>query len=191
MDSVNNEGIENGTGFRMTVNYNKKYGDFFNPYEEISITVESKNVDLNMFYVKSISFDNNDLVLSKDDAINRALEEDKKIQMGEIESTDAKLMIVKMNADAYDRINDKEKYYKSKEANIPNESINYYSVEDKVRKAWVVVINYVDNPEFDEREKFVKGKYSYFVDATTGEIIGGHVGNYIYTADLLGYTLQK
>ena len=43
----------------------------------------------------------------------------------------------------------------------------FYKVEDRVRKVWEVTITY-DHYEFDYPERYV-----YFVDATTGEIIGG------------------
>ena len=63
----------------------------------------------------------------------------------------------------------------------PNEERNYYNVEDRIRNAWVVVITYEDN--FDSvTERYTEGKYSYFVDCTTGEIIGG---------DSMDYTLSN
>lgn len=183
IQSVNNEGTDTGAGFRMTVTYNKKYGDVYNPYEYISITLESKNMELDMFRVGNIPFDNNQVVITENEAINIALKEDEKIETNKVESTKAKLMIVKMNADAYDRINDKDKYYEAMQTpNYPNEERNYYKVDDKIRKAWVVVLNYEDNYGEDIVKRYTEGSYSYFVDATTGEIIGGHTLDYIYSA---------
>lgn len=183
IQSVNNEGTDTGAGFRMTVTYNKKYGDVYNPYEYISITLESKNMELDMFRIGNIPFDNNQVVITEDEAINIALKEDEKIETNKVESTKAKLMIVKMNADAYDRINDKDKYYEAMQTpNYPNEERNYYKVDDKIRKAWVVVLNYEDNYGEDIVKRYTEGSYSYFVDATTGEIIGGHTLDYIYSA---------
>ena len=183
IQSVNNEGTDTGAGFRMTVTYNKKYGDVYNPYEYISITLESKNMELAMFRVGNIPFDNNQVVITENEAINIALKEDEKIETNKVESTKAKLMIVKMNADAYDRINDKDKYYEAMQTpNYPNEERNYYKVDDKIRKAWVVVLNYEDNYGEDIVKRYTEGSYSYFVDATTGEIIGGHTLDYIYSA---------
>ena len=182
IQSVNNEGTDTGAGFRMTVTYNKKYGDVYNPYEYISITLESKNMELAMFRVGNIPFDNNQVVITENEAINIALKEDEKIETNKVESTKAKLMIVKMNADAYDRINDKDKYYEAMQTpNYPNEERNYYKVDDKIRKAWVVVLNYEDNYGEDIVKRYTEGSYSYFVDATTGEIIGGHTLDYIYS----------
>ena len=183
--SVNNEGTGVGPGFRMTVIYNKKYGDVYNPYEYIVITLESKNMSLAMFRVENIPFDNNEVCISESDAINIALKEDEKIDMPKVESTKAELMVVKMNADAYDRINNKEKYYEAMQTpNYPTEERNFYKVDDKVRRAWVVVIKYENNFGEDIAKRYTEGSYSYFVDATTGEIIGGHVLDYIYSANL-------
>lgn len=56
-----------------------------------------------------------------------------------------------------------------------------------IRKAWVVVITYEDNYGDDIVKRYTEGKYSYFVDATTGEIIGGHTLDYIYSASRLWY----
>lgn len=183
VQSVNNEGNDKGPGFRMTVTYNKKYGDVYNPYEYISITLESKNMEMDMFRVDNIPFDNNEVVITENEAVNIALKEDEKIETNKVESTKAKLMVVKMNADAYNRIKDKDKYYEAMQTpNYPIEERNYYNVDDRVRKAWVVVINYEDNYNGDIVKRYTEGKYSYFVDATTGEIIGGHTLDYIYSA---------
>lgn len=182
IQSVNNEGTNTGAGFRMTVTYNKKYGDVYNPYEYISITLESKNMELVIFRVGNIPFDNNETVITEDEAIQIALNEDKKIETNKIASTKAKKMIVKMNADAYDRINNKEKYYAAMQTpEFPIEERNYYNVENKIRNAWVVVITYEDNYNGDITKRYTEGKYSYFVDATTGEIIGGQSMDYTYS----------
>ena len=181
VQSVNNEGKDTGSGFRMTVTYNKKYGEIYNPYEYVAITVESKNMNLAMFRVENTPFDNNEVTITEQEAIDIALKEDEKIETNTVASTKVKLMVVKMNADAYDRINDTEKHYEAMQTpNYPIEERNYYKIDNKVRKAWVVVLNYEDN--FDNVVKrYTEGAYSYFIDATTGEIIGGHTMDYIYS----------
>lgn len=181
VQSVNNEGRDTGSGFRMTVTYNKKYGEIYNPYEYVAITVESKNMNLAMFRVENTPFDNNEVTITEQEAINIALKEDEKIKTNKVASTKVKLMVVKMNADAYDRINDTKKHYEAMQTpNYPIEERNYYKIDDKVRKAWVVVLNYEDNFD-DVVKRYTEGAYSYFVDATTGEIIGGHAMDYIYS----------
>lgn len=51
-------------------------------------------------------------------------------------------------------------------------------MEERVRNAWVVVLTYEDNYNGDIVKRYTEGKYSYFVDCTTGEIIGGDAMDY-------------
>ena len=175
----NNKGTGKDSGYKIDITYNKKYGDIYNPYEMISISVESKNKNFDSFTVKNEPFDNNEIIVTKDEAIQIALEEDKKIKTNKVVETKAERRIVKMNSDAYERINNKEKYYNAMQTvDYPNEEKNYYNVEDKIRNAWVVVLTYQDN--FNNiAERYTEGKYSYFIDCTTGEIIGGDSMDYI------------
>lgn len=170
--SNNNEGSGKGPGFKIDITYNKKYGDTYNPYESIFIDIESKYKDFDLISVENIPFDNNEIVITEDEATKIVLEEDKKIKTNEIIKTEAKKMVVKMNANAYDRIYHTEEYYKSRESSDYPQ--NLYKIEDKVRNAWVVVITY------KSKDKYWKESYSYFVDCTTGEIIGGSRDDYIW-----------
>lgn len=180
--SNNKEGSGKGPGFKIDITYNKKYGEVYNPYESISIGIESKNKNLHYFRVENIPFDNNETIITKDQALQIALNEDKKIETNKIVETKAKKMIVKINANAYERINNKDKYYEAMQTiNYPNEERNYYNVEDKVRNAWVVVITYEDTYDNDIVKRYTEGQYSYFVDCTTGEIIGGYTMDYTYS----------
>ena len=177
--SNNKDGNDKEPGFKIDIDYCKKYGDLENYYERISVAIESKNKDIDYFRVVNIPFDNNELVVTEEEAKNIALDEDKKIDTYNVERIETKLMIVKMNADAYNRINNEEKYYEEiQTANYPAEDRNYYKVDDKIRKAWVVVLYYEDKFN-DVRRRYTEGIYTYFVDATTGEIIGGHPYDYI------------
>lgn len=175
----NKEGTGKDKGYKIDITYNKIYGETYNPYESICIGIESKNKELAYFRVKNIPFDNNKINVTKEEAIRIALEEDKKIKTNKIVDTKVKQMIVKMNADAYDRIHNYEEYYKSMQTQgYSIEDKNYYYIKDKIRNAWVVVIIYEDN--FNNAVKrYTEGKYSYFIDCTTGEIIGGHSMDYI------------
>ena len=75
----NNRGSGTDSGYKIDITYNKKYGDIYNPYEMISISVESKNKNFDSFTVENKPFDNNEIIVTKDEAIQIALEEDKKI----------------------------------------------------------------------------------------------------------------
>ena len=61
--SVNNEGIQTGSGFRMTVIYNQKYGDVYNPYERYRYYSGIKNMELELFSVENTPFDNNEVTI--------------------------------------------------------------------------------------------------------------------------------
>lgn len=180
--SNNKKGSGKGKGYRIFVTYEKKYGEIYNPYEMIHIIIESKNKDMDSLTVQNIPFDNNETVISEERAIQIALEEDKNIETNKVVQTKAKKMVVQMNADAYDRKKDKNKHYEEMQTvNYKTEERNYYNVEDKIRNAWVVVITYEDNFGNDVVKRYTEGEYSYFVDCTTGEIIGGATMDYIYS----------
>lgn len=181
--SYNSYGDETAeTGYKFDVNYNKKYGDIYNPYEHIAIQVYAKDEMLWMVRTENIPYDNNPIKITKEDAIQIALEVDKKIETNKVVETKAESRIVKINADAYDRIKDKNKHYEAMQTvDYPMEERNYYYVEDKVRNAWIVVITYEDNFGDDTVKRYTEGEYSYFVDCTTGEIIGGATMDYLYS----------
>lgn len=179
--SNNKNGSGEGPGYKIDIIFSKKYGDIYNPYESISTAIESKNKDFDYFRVQNIPFDNNETIITEDEAIQIALKEDEKIETNKIIETKAKKMIVKMNADAYERINNKEKYYEAMQTpGYPTEERNFYKVEDRIRNAWVVVITYEDTYDGDIKKRYTEGQYSYFVDCTTGEIIGGDAMDYTY-----------
>lgn len=172
--SNNKEGSGKGEGYRIDIEYNKKYGETYNPYQYVSLSIESKNKTLGYFRTENIPYDNNETKVTQEEAVQIALNEDKKIETNKIEKTEVKKSIVKMNADAYDRINNKEEYYKAKQTvDYPIEERNYYVVNERIRNAWVVEITYEDNYNGDIVRRYTESIYNYFIDCTTGEIIGG------------------
>lgn len=164
--------------YQISLTYNKKYGENYNPYERLHFGISAKIKDICVLDVNNMPFDNNETIITEDEAIQIALKEDEKIETNKIIDTKVEKMIVKMNSDAYERINNKENYYKAMQtAEYPNEERNYYNIEDRIRNAWVVVITYEDI-YIDVTKRYTESKYSYFVDCTTGEIIGGHTMDY-------------
>ena len=179
--SNNKNGSGEGPGYKIDITFTKKYGEIYNPFESIGIAIESKNKDFDYVSVESLPFDNNEIIITEDEAIQIALNEDAKIETNKIIDTKVKKMIVKMNADAYERINNKEKYYEAVQTiGYPSEERNYYNVEDRIRNAWVVVITYEDTYDGDIVRRYTESQYSYFVDCTTGEIIGGRIMDATY-----------
>lgn len=167
------------TGYVYNITYNKKYGDTYNPYEYVTIEFYAKDKTLYLFRTESIPYDNNSTEITKEQALQIALEIDKKIEDKEIIETKVEKMIVKMNAKAYFRLTDKERFYKEMSTvDYPQEERVYYQMEDRIRNAWVVDIKYI-NDWPDIVTSCTRGEFSYFIDSTTGEIIGGDVGDYI------------
>ncbi len=179
----NSEGDEKAeTGYKFDITYNKKYGDTYNPYEYVTIQVYAKDEILWMVRTENIPYDNNPTEITKEQALQIALEVDKNIEEKQIAETKVEKMIVNMNANAYYRLTDKERFYKEMSTvDYPMEDRVYYQMEDKIRNAWIVVITYVDDWE-DVVTRYTRGQFSYFIDATTGEVIGGATMDYTSSA---------
>ena len=149
----------------------KKYGELINSSEKISIGWIPTINGLYSLSFENIPYENNEQKISKDEAIKIATERDKQIEKNKsIIETKAEIKIRRMNADVYLRENFKDEYEKgtlNMEKTGENtyklkENAVIYKTEKRVRKVWCVVIKYSDNMSF-----------SYYIDCTTGEIIGG------------------
>lgn len=158
----------------------KKYGDLYNQYEKISIGCVPTINGLYSLGIENSKYENNEQKISKEDAIKIATEKDKQIETRyNITSTEAEIGIDKMNADVVYREKNIEDYEKGTINFEPDENGTYkikedaefYKVENRVRKVWEVTI-YYDYYKYDYPERYV-----YYVDATTGEIIGGSIWN--------------
>lgn len=55
----------------------------------------------------------------------------------------------------------------------------FYETEGRVRKVWVVVI------EYEKQERGKSPLFTYYIDTTTGEIIGGTTGDTFRTENTL------
>ena len=152
--------------------FQKKYDDLLNENEEIRIGWIPTINGLYSLSFKRYPYENNEEVISKDEAIQIATEKDKQIEPNKtIVETKAALRIRQMNEDAYLRELDKDEYEKGFLRNMEKTGENtyklkedavFYKTEKRVRKVWCVVIQYNNDDS-----------YTYFVDCTTGEIIGG------------------
>lgn len=137
----------------------KKYDGIYNPYQCIRISIISEVNHLLMLNIFDYEFENNPIIISQEDATQIAKE--KAIQLRNdkiIKNIDTKLDIKKMNSYVYSR-----EQYNNETSNINDNT--FYKTDDIIRKVWVVDITYENNMFTD--------KDIYFVDCTTGEIIGG------------------
>lgn len=145
----------------------KKYEDRFDmeDYYSIAFLVNSDKV---YYYVVTGNikgnFEDNPIILTKEEAIKIAEEKEKEFSNLDISSIEAELSIEKMNL-----------FIWGLENNIDNHD-GKYTIEEKSRNVWVVTVKH--DTEYPIREydmESIREKYDkkYYVDATTGEIIGG------------------
>lgn len=154
-------------------NFYKKYGDIVNSYENISVAIIPEINEIFWIIVDEKSFENNEIVITEEEAKQIVLENEKKVPTGlKIKDLYVAMDITEMNGYAYTRTNDYEQFVKQNSIyQYPYEDIVYHRVENQIRKAWMVCVQY----EYDEEKALPSTLYSftYFVDVTTGEIIGG------------------
>ena len=157
----------------------KKYGDLYNKYEKIDIGWIPTINALYSLSIDNCKYENNEQQISKEEAINIAKEKDEKIETRHnIVSIDAEIWIDNMNAEVTYREKDIEEYDKGMLRNFntdengnmtAKDNAVFYKVDSRVRKVWEVTIYY----DYSKHEENGPERYVYFVDCTTGEIIGG------------------
>ena len=172
------KGGEQTRGSRLEVWYNKKYDNQISSSQYVNIVLDTGLEDrFESIMTKNEPFENNEYIITKDEAVSKAKEYDKNITDMKIAETKAEKKIVKINDKAYSRMqNYKEFYEPMQNENFDNSKYNYYAVDEKLRNAWVVVLKYDDKYFTDDVVKrYSEGAFTYYVDATTGEIIGGEI----------------
>lgn len=163
-----NNGIDENKSYLWYIWFSKEYDGVFNEYQSISMTFIPK---INMVQSLSISdepFDNNEIKITMEQAIDIAKEKDKIINSENYiqKGVDAKLEIVRVNPEVYLKENGLENG--NKVATLEDGSTySYYEykMNGRVRKAYKVTISYENRPLGLTR--------TYYVDVTTGEVIGG------------------
>lgn len=158
----------------------RKYGDLLNENEHINIGWIPTINGLYSLDIQNDKYEENEEKITKDEAINIATLKDSEITKNrKIKNVKAEIRIKKMNEQVFLREKFAEEYENDGTLNFNYEKTDenmwqlkkdavFYETEGRVRKVWVVVIEYEE------------GKiplYSYFVDSTTGEIIGGATWN--------------
>ena len=160
----------------------KKYDNLLNPHESVHIGWIPTINGLYSLSFENCNYENNEENITKEQAIEIATQKDKQIEKEKaIKETKAEIKIEQMNENVYLRENFKEDFekkgilmnYEKSEDNkykLKDDAVGY-KTEERVRKVWVVVIKY------DVAESTRVKEFSYFIDCTTGEIIGGSVGD--------------
>lgn len=121
---------------------------------------------------KDENFQNNEIKISEDDAKSISIEKEKQLSQLEIIDIASELEIRKMNTYIFKLENNID------DANIDesNEETTIYKTENITRNVWIVRIkhNKPENINFSTSLEYNKQMdKKYYIDATTGEIIGG------------------
>ena len=174
---VNTNTSNEETAYIWYYYFYKDYGTFINKYEEVAVAIVPEINEVFWFIVNQDKFENNEILITEEDAKNIALEAEKKIDTGyEIEDVDVKIDIAKMNSRAHFRLNNYEIYKAQTNGEVSIEDLVYYRTEDIVRRCYMVTIIY-NIPKHN-----LDSIFTYFIDATTGEIIGGN--EHYYTSGI-------
>lgn len=150
----------------------KEYDGLYNDFECVRITFVSEIKQLSIYTLFDYKTENNPVEIEKEEAIEIAKDKAKELGKDEsrIKEIKTELKFEKVNSFIYTQENQKTQQAKEQaiienETQTQNINTGYgYKTQDLVRKVWRVDIEYYsDFAEID----------SYFVDCTTGEILGG------------------
>lgn len=167
----------------------KMYDGLVNPKERVLIGFIPTINELYCLEITDIPYENNEQIITKDEAIKIALEKDKQFEdNSKVKNIIAQIKIEPVNPSVYLR----EKYGKEYESGILNkekisensykikDNVVYCKTEERVRKVWRVNLEY--NVSINSKDLRY---YTYYIDATTGEIIGGELETYLTREDNL------
>ena len=185
--SLKGNGNSEADSYIWYAEFYKKYDDLINSAEKVFIGWIPTINSLYCLDIDNYAYENNEQVISKEEAMEIAKNKDKEINPdGQIKTIQAEIKIEQMNESVFLR----EKYgeeYESGKWNkekvgesvykIKDDAV-FYKTEERVRKVWRVVIEY-DKSQTDNSLRY----YAYYVDATTGEIIGGEIGSLLTYED--------
>lgn len=150
-----------------------KKGEIYNKYNKISFSfiVSDKKIFLDTVSTNIYGNDiDNPVIIDKEMAINIAENKEKEFTSVEITKINAELAVERMNTFVYQLENDMY--------NDNSDNQIYLKIDTKFRKVWKVVLEHNKKNEeniYSSYNKFMKENYDkeYYIDATTGEIIGG------------------
>ncbi len=154
------------------VTYYKKYNGIINPYERLIfyLIINQNDVKVCSIYTDQNGvYENNPQVITEQEAINIATNKEKEITDNDILNINIKKGLKKTNKFIYTLENNTQK------VNINNMEGNITETSNIVRNVWIVEIFHNKKNNIDT-ENLIKGlNKEYYVDLTTGEIIGGNI----------------
>ena len=148
--------------------FSKEYDGVFNPKQSVSMTIIPQIDFVKSLTVEDEPFENNPIVITEEEAIKIAKEKDEQINKeGYIsKGYKAELAIKPVKPDVYLKENGLS--YGNETKVLEDGSVysyNTYRMNGKMRKVYVIEISYENRPFGQPR--------NYYIDATTGEVIGG------------------
>lgn len=160
------------------------YADFYKEYDGIINYYEHTSIgfipEINQIYyiiVQNLPYENNPIKITDEQAKQIVLTAEKEIKVEyEIKNIYTNIDIACMNGNAYLRLTDYEQYCNQLSQDYPSKDFVEYRTAKRVRKVWKVTLDYnipsyID--KFNTNYSPIPEHYTYYVDATTGEIIGG------------------
>ncbi len=175
--------FENNSTDEWTATFCKQYDGIFYNYEKIVVTFYVKDskvcVDQIIHTNLNMNFENNPIVITEEEAIEIAKESNSKITSNEIASIEPNLDIKDMNEFIYLQEQSKGEDDGNTKETIEDENgvqtyrtYSLYKSDKIARKVWRITINYVQGEiDLDNLNKY--SSRDFYVDCTTGEIIGG------------------
>lgn len=175
--------FENNSTDEWTATFCKQYDGIFYNYEKIVVTFYVKDskvcVDQIIHTNLNMNFENNPIVITEEEAIGIAKESNSKITSNEIASIESNLDIKDMNEFIYLQEQSKGEDDGNTKETIEDENgvqtyrtYSLYKSDKIVRKVWRITINYVQGEiDLDNLNRY--SSRDFYVDCTTGEIIGG------------------
>lgn len=178
-ESYEIKSCENIEGNEWVISYARSYNGVYNRYDEFQIAFGKVNgsiivESLNGFFDNT--FKNNEYVITEEEAIKIAKEKEEEFSSEPIINITATKSIEKMNSFVYCLENNIEDKMSVKTDNI-------------TRNVWVVKIEHEKEPKnkdntlsnIESVKRYMSKKY--YVDATTGEIIGGDQAKFNFGLD--------
>lgn len=166
--------FQNQSSKILGANFYKYYNDIKNKYESFNVSfmaVDNKILLNSILLNKDNTYQKNPLVITEEEAINIAKSKEGQFSSFEITNVTSNLSIEKMNSFIYQIENDKY------DITHDMEEETYYKTQNIARKVWKVKLEHnVDVRNYaEDHNRYIKEGMSkiYFIDATTGEIIGG------------------
>lgn len=165
--------------------YYKKYDGIINEYEKVVFTGYYNKDSFYLYqyasYDEGYYFEKNEIKLTKEQAMDIGKKQDKKITDLEIKEINAELGIKPMNSFVYVQENSngiEDGLVEETQKDGTKIIYNQYQSEKKLRMVWKITIkydiNYSDGSVGKLRNsKEIDGR-EYYIDATTGEVIGGN-----------------